>query len=57
MLLTPVLMIFTDFLSAVVTSEIAQIRSLYGGLNVFLQGCLGTLVIDALAYGRNEHGF
>ena len=30
-LLTPVLMIFTDFLSAVVTSEIAQILSLYGG--------------------------
>ena len=31
MLLTPVLTIFTDFLSAVVTSEIAQILSLYGG--------------------------
>ena len=30
-LLTPVLTIFTDFLSAVVTSEIAQILSLYGG--------------------------
>ena len=30
-LLTPVLTIFTDFLSAVVTSEIAQIFSLYGG--------------------------
>ena len=28
---TPVLTIFTDFLSAVVTSEIAQILSLYGG--------------------------
>ena len=31
MLLTPVLMIFTDFLLAVVTSEIAQILSFYGG--------------------------
>ena len=31
MLLTPVLTLFTDFLSAVVTSEIAQILSLYGG--------------------------
>ena len=30
-LLMPVLTIFTDFLSAVVTSEIAQILSLYGG--------------------------
>ena len=30
-LLTPVLTLFTDFLSAVVTSEIAQILSLYGG--------------------------
>ena len=30
-LLTPVLTILTDFLSAVVTSEIAQILSLYGG--------------------------
>ena len=30
-LLTPVLTIFTDFLSSVVTSEIAQILSLYGG--------------------------
>ena len=30
-LLTPVLTIFMDFLSAVVTSEIAQILSLYGG--------------------------
>ena len=30
MLLTPVLMIFMDFLSAVVTSEIAIILSLYG---------------------------
>ena len=30
-LLTPILTIFTDFLSAVVTSEIAQILSLYGG--------------------------
>ena len=30
-LLTPVLTIFTDFLSAVVTSEIAKILSLYGG--------------------------
>ena len=30
-LLTLVLTIFTDFLSAVVTSEIAQILSLYGG--------------------------
>ena len=30
-LLTPVLTIFTDFPSAVVTSEIAQILSLYGG--------------------------
>ena len=31
MLLTPVITIFTDFLSAVLTSEIAQILSLYGG--------------------------
>ena len=31
MLLTPILTIFTDFLLAVVTSEIAQILSLYGG--------------------------
>ena len=31
MLLMPVVTIFTDFLSAVVTSEIAQILSLYGG--------------------------
>ena len=30
-LLTPVLTLFTDFVSAVVTSEIAQILSLYGG--------------------------
>ena len=30
-LLAPVLKIFTDFPSAVVTSEIAQILSLYGG--------------------------
>ena len=30
-LVTPVLTISTDFLSAVVTSEIAQILSLYGG--------------------------
>ena len=30
-LLTPVITIFTDFLSAVVTSEIAVILSLYGG--------------------------
>ena len=30
-LLTPVLTLFTDFLSAVVTSEIAQILLLYGG--------------------------
>ena len=30
-LLTPVLTLLTDFLSAVVTSEIAQILSLYGG--------------------------
>ena len=30
-LLTPVLTLFTDFLSAIVTSEIAQILSLYGG--------------------------
>ena len=30
-LLTPVPTIFTDFLSAVVTSKIAQILSLYGG--------------------------
>ena len=30
-LLTHVLTIFTDFLSAIVTSEIAQIPSLYGG--------------------------
>ena len=30
-LLTPVVTLFTDFLSAVVTSEIAQILSLYGG--------------------------
>ena len=30
-LVTPVLTLFTDFLSAVVTSEIAQILSLYGG--------------------------
>ena len=31
MLLTPVLTLFTDFLSAVVTSQIAQILSLYDG--------------------------
>ena len=31
MLLMPVLTIFTDFQSAVVTSEIAEILSLYGG--------------------------
>ena len=31
MQLTPILMIVTDFLSAVVMSEIAQIVSLYGG--------------------------
>ena len=50
MFLMPVVTIFTDFLSAVVTSEIAQILSLYGGGFLFLKWFCFDLALKLALY-------